>query len=42
MDATLTMLKELAEAPGVPGQEEPVRKVMRRYLESLNIRKYYQ
>jgi endoglucanase len=35
MDATLTMLKALAEAPGVPGQEEPVRKVMRRYLEPL-------
>ncbi len=35
MDATLTMLKELAEAPGVPGQEEPVRRVMRRYLEPL-------
>lgn len=35
MDATLTMLKELAEAPGVPGQEAQVRKVMRRYLEPL-------
>lgn len=33
MDNTLQMLKELAEAPGVPGQEEPVRRVMRRYLE---------
>lgn len=33
MDETLTMLKELAEAPGAPGQEEPVRRVMRRYLE---------
>jgi putative aminopeptidase FrvX len=33
MDETVQMLKELAEAPGVPGQEEPVRRVMRRYLE---------
>lgn len=33
MDETLTMLKELAEAPGVPGQEAAVRRVMRRYLE---------
>ena len=33
MDETLQMLKDLAEAPGVPGQEEPVRRVMRRYLE---------
>lgn len=35
MDATLTMLRELTEAPGVPGQEEAVRRVMRRYLEPL-------
>lgn len=35
MDETLTMLKELAEAPGVPGQESAVRRVMRRYLEPL-------
>lgn len=35
MDETLTMLKELTEAPGVPGQEESVRRVMRRYLEPL-------
>lgn len=35
MDETLQMLKDLAEAPGVPGQEEPVRQVMRRYLEPL-------
>jgi len=33
MDETTQMLKDLAEAPGVPGQEEPVRRVMRRYLE---------
>ncbi|NJN15497.1 MAG: M42 family metallopeptidase [Oscillochloris sp.] len=33
MDETLQMLKDLAEAPGVPGQETAVRKVMRRYLE---------
>lgn len=35
MDATLTMLRDLAEAPGVPGQEGAVREVMRRYLEPL-------
>ncbi|NTW01050.1 MAG: M42 family metallopeptidase [Oscillochloris sp.] len=35
MDETLTMLKELAEAPGVSGQEGAVRQVMRRYLEPL-------
>jgi endoglucanase len=35
MDETLQMLKELAEAPGVSGQEEAVRRVMRRYLEPL-------
>lgn len=29
----LIMLRELAEAPGVPGQETEVRRVMRRYLE---------
>ena len=33
MDETLQVLKDLVEAPGVPGQEEPVRRVMRRYLE---------
>jgi endoglucanase len=36
MDATLQMLKELAEAPGVSGQEGAVRQVMRRHLESLS------
>jgi endoglucanase len=36
MDETLTMLKELAEAPGVSGQEGAVRQVMRRYLEPLS------
>src|SRR2546429_312518 len=35
MDATLTMLKDLTDAPGVWGLEEPVRQVMRRYLEPL-------
>src|SRR5689334_1443912 len=35
MDETLMMLRELTEAPGVPGQEAPVRRVMRRYLEPL-------
>lgn len=33
MDETLTMLKELTDAPGPSGFEEPVRHVMRRYLE---------
>jgi len=33
MDETLKMMKELTEAPGVSGFEEPVRRVMRRYLE---------
>ncbi len=32
MDDTLQMLKELTEAPGVPGAEGPVREVMARYL----------
>lgn len=32
MDATLQMLKDLAEAPGPSGFERPVREVMRRYL----------
>jgi endoglucanase len=35
MDETLQLLKELADAPGVPGQEEAVRQVMRRHLEPL-------
>jgi putative aminopeptidase FrvX len=35
MDATLQMLKELTDAPGVPGQEVAVREVMRRYLAPL-------
>ena len=33
MDDTLQMLKDLTEANGVPGQEEPVRQVMQRLLE---------
>jgi putative aminopeptidase FrvX len=35
MDDTLKMLKELTEAPGVPGAEGPVRDVMARYLAPL-------
>jgi putative aminopeptidase FrvX len=35
MDEMLTMLKDLTDAPGVSGFEEPVRRVMRRYLEPL-------
>ncbi len=35
MDETLQLLKDLVEAPGVPGQEEAVRRVMRRHLEPL-------
>jgi putative aminopeptidase FrvX len=35
VDATLTMMQELTDAPGVSGFEEPVRAVMRRYLEPL-------
>ena len=35
MEEMLTMMKELTDAPGVPGQEEAVRRVMRRYLEPL-------
>lgn len=32
-DQTLNMFKELTEAPGAPGNEGPVRKIMARYLE---------
>jgi len=35
MNDTLKMLKELTEAPGVPGAEGPVRDVMARYLAPL-------
>ncbi len=35
MDDTLKMMQELTEAPGVPGYEEAVCRVMRRYLEPL-------
>ncbi|OEF99342.1 peptidase M28 [Vulcanibacillus modesticaldus] len=31
-DLTLKMLKELTEAPGVPGNEGPAREVMRKYI----------
>ena len=33
MDKNLQLYQELTEAPGVPGQEDEVRKIMRRYLE---------
>ena len=32
MDDTLQLLKDLTDAPGVPGQEGPVREIMERYL----------
>ena len=35
MDDTLKMLRELTEAPGPSGFEEPVRQIMRRYLEPI-------
>ncbi len=35
MDATLQMMKELTEAPGVPGHEGAVRAIMSRYLSPL-------
>ncbi len=35
MSETLQMMRDLISAPGVPGQEESVRHVMRRYLEPL-------
>lgn len=35
MDELLEMFKELTEAPGVPGQEGPVRDIMARYLAPL-------
>jgi endoglucanase len=35
MDETLQMMRELVDAPGVPGQEEAVRRVMRQYMEPL-------
>ncbi len=36
MDARLKMYEELTCAPGIPGYEEPVRRVMRKYLEPLS------
>ncbi len=36
MDDTLKMMQELTEAPGISGFEEPVRRVMRRYMEPLS------
>lgn len=35
MDATLQLLKDLTEAPGVPGYEAPVRAVVRQYFSPL-------
>src|SRR6266508_3876511 len=35
MDETLKILKELTDAPGVSGFEEPARRVMRRHMEPL-------
>jgi putative aminopeptidase FrvX len=35
MESTITLLKNLTEAHGVPGYETPVRAVIRKYLESL-------
>jgi putative aminopeptidase FrvX len=35
MDSTVQLLKELTEAPGVPGYESPIRGIVRRYLEPL-------
>jgi endoglucanase len=35
MDETLKLLKDLTDAPGVSGFEEPVRRVMREYMEPL-------
>ncbi len=35
MDSTQQILKELTEAPGVPGYESPVRAVVRKYLHPL-------
>ena len=36
MDEMLTMLRDLTDAPGVSGFEEPVRRVMRQYMEPLS------
>lgn len=35
VDSTLGLLKELTEAPGVPGYEAPIRAVVRKYLGAL-------
>lgn len=35
MDKTIEFLKEITEAHGIPGYENPVRQVVRKYLESL-------
>ncbi|WP_203361521.1 M42 family metallopeptidase [Bacillus sp. REN10] len=36
MDETLTMLKELTDAKGIPGNEREVRAVMKKYIEPLS------
>jgi len=36
MDELLSLMKDLTDAPGVSGFEEPVRRVMRRYLEPVS------
>ncbi len=35
MDFTFNLLKELTETPGVPGYENPIRSVVRKYMEEL-------
>lgn len=37
MDATTRILKELTEAHGVPGYEDPIRAVLRKHLEPLGV-----
>ena len=32
MDFTSQLLKELTEAPGIPGYEAPIREIVRKYL----------
>ena len=34
LDQTLTMLKDLTDAKGIPGNERDVKKVMQTYIES--------
>jgi endoglucanase len=37
MDFTINLLKELTEAPGIPGYETPIRIIVRRYLENYGV-----